>query len=388
MLLWVVCVAALAAAVAGDCNVTVVDNTLVGVCMQGSPCQSAIAFGRNIANISSNAFEYCTGLTYLDLGMNKFLQLTANMFSGATSLQTLLIGSNDIANIDPHAFSNLASLHSLDLSDNNLTLLVANNFAGATNLANLYLGQNHINSIDPHALYGLPNLWQLSLWNNSLTLLVADSFAGPNGLVELYLFGNDITSIDPHAFNYLPKLGMLGLSDNSFNTLDPIVFAPLVSISVIVLTLTRSVPSGLFMYTPSLRYVVYRFANDDVGYITPCPPGQYVQALNLSLTGSITCAPCAAGSYQDVAWQPSCKPVSVCEQGTYGTAAPTTSSDRVCTACPAETYSRTLGALACMPWRSCSPGAAEVAAPTSSSDRVCMAVCTRRRTRRRIVPVK
>jgi|GEM_PF-6375847 len=155
---------------------------------------------------SLSGLEYCTALTYLELGNNNitdvspignlaglnYLDLNGNQItdlsplSGLTHLNTLYLEYNGFSNIYP--LSNLTTVNDLDIYGNQVSDITA--LQGLTNIYYLEIGYNQI--IDLTALTGLTNLYFLDLsYNYSITELqplLNNTGLGNNG-TTIYLYG-------------------------------------------------------------------------------------------------------------------------------------------------------------------------------------------------------
>ena len=146
------------------------------------------------SNISDlTGLEYATGLTQLDLGMER--------------VDSRWVNSNEISDLSP--LSGLNSLTQLNLNMNFISNVSA--LSGLTNLTELRLRDNLISDVT--ALSGLTNLTDLNLWNN----LISDvsPLSNLTNLTSLSLHGNLISDVSP--LSNLTNLTSLSLRDNTIS---------------------------------------------------------------------------------------------------------------------------------------------------------------------------
>lgn len=141
---------------------------------------SLVAEDNAISNLSG--LEYCTSLTYLDLG--------------------LFNSSNSISDLSP--VSGLTGLKFLDINSNNITDLSA--IAGLTGLTHLNFGNNSVSGISP--LSGMTALQTLYFTNNQVTGLAP--LAGLSALTRIDASYNPFADLSP--LTGLTNLSWLNLS--------------------------------------------------------------------------------------------------------------------------------------------------------------------------------
>jgi len=185
---------------------------------------------RGIEDLSG--LQYCTNLTYLDLGSNQISDISP--LANLTNLTYLGLGSNQISDISPLA--NLTNLTDLNLAHNqisdisplaSLTNLIyvelgwnqisdISLLANLTNLTDLALESNQISDISP--LANLTNLTYLNLGGNQISDI--SPLANFTDLIYLYLDSNQISDISSLA--NLTNLTYLGLGSNQISDISPL----------------------------------------------------------------------------------------------------------------------------------------------------------------------
>lgn len=102
-----------------------------------------------------------------------------------------------------------------------------------------------------------------------------------------------------------------------------------------------------------------------------CEPGRYRDAL-VDAASPLACSPCPTNTFNDVAGETQCKPVSTCVEGTYISAAHTAESDVQCTACADGYYQDLSNRQECFP---CSEGKYRNSAPASGNMQQACTTC-------------
>nr|AIO11819.1 variable lymphocyte receptor type A [Petromyzon marinus] len=126
----------------------------------------------------------------LDLKYNAFTQLSSNAFQGLTKLTWLNLQYNVLATLPSGVFDRLI------------------------NLDKLYLNYNQLKSLPPRVFDSLTKLTLLSLDNNQLQSIPSGAFDKLTNLQTLNLFQNELQSVPNGAFNALTKLETITLNVN------------------------------------------------------------------------------------------------------------------------------------------------------------------------------
>jgi Leucine-rich repeat (LRR) protein len=146
------------------------------------------ATAEGISNISG--LEYCTNLTYLDLGLNQISDISP--LANLTNLTNLCLLIN-------HRISDISPLTNL------------------TNLTSLWISGNKINDTSP--LANLTNLTDLQITDNQISDI--SPLAGLTKLTHLEIRTNQISDISPLA--NLTDLNYLDLSNNQIDDISSLV---------------------------------------------------------------------------------------------------------------------------------------------------------------------
>lgn len=122
---------------------------------------------------------------------NAILELPARAFSGAESLDKIMIEKSLLQKIDDDAFVGLSKLNQLDFEQNNITQISEKVFAPLVNLTHLIMVQNKI------------------------TALQAGIFKNNQKLKQVDFSGNRINIIDPNLFCLNHNIIVLGFDRNA-----------------------------------------------------------------------------------------------------------------------------------------------------------------------------
>ena len=123
-----------------------------------------------ITVIPDFAFDGCTHLHSLDLGVNKLnLTITSLTLSGLVHIERLLLGGNNIIGIADYAFINNTKLQFLDIAYNALVDISEHSLTGLSSLKTLLLANNRIEFDKVHcdAFVDLKQLQLLTMHNNA-----------------------------------------------------------------------------------------------------------------------------------------------------------------------------------------------------------------------------
>uniref|UniRef100_A0A182W658 Fibronectin type-III domain-containing protein n=1 Tax=Anopheles minimus TaxID=112268 RepID=A0A182W658_9DIPT len=152
-------------------------------------------------------------LSFLDLSLNNFVELYADIFGAFPYLKTLSLYNNFIETVHRDAFVSLHELQSLDLSHNRIVYLDPDVFAGNRRLHTVDLSRNHVHYVSG-VFANLPVLREVFLSENNLLELTDDCFANSTGVKVLYLEHNALQRLDGDALASLASLEQLFLSHN------------------------------------------------------------------------------------------------------------------------------------------------------------------------------
>nr|AIO11800.1 variable lymphocyte receptor type A [Petromyzon marinus] len=135
--------------------------------------------------LSSNAFQGLTKLTWLNLEDNQLQALTADIFHPLTELRTLSFARNQVSALPLGVFDHLTQLDKLYLGGNQLTSLPPGVFDSLTKLTYLTLSQNQLQSVPHGAFDRLGKLQTITLRTNpwdcsNCTILYLSDWIGQN----------------------------------------------------------------------------------------------------------------------------------------------------------------------------------------------------------------
>ena len=146
----------------------------------------------SVRRIDSDAFTYCSGLTYADLG--GATQIGSAAFSYCAALKN--VSANSAESLGDYAFAYCSKLETAVLP-NTLKQLGQRVFYDCVCLKEIQLPEG-LEAMGSYAFYGCTALKSVSL-PESLTVIPAYSFYNCAGLAELHL-PDTVTDIQKHAF--------------------------------------------------------------------------------------------------------------------------------------------------------------------------------------------
>lgn len=173
--------------------------------------------GNRLQDIPQNLPQGALDALYLD--GNNISVVDLNAFGAAVQLRVIDLALNDITYVADFAFATLVGdVHGgkLNISHNRLSNLTAHMFAGLGTIDTLDLSNNHVSFIDPNVFDGLKGLVVLSLAYNNLSSLSGsvlsathNSFNGYRKLNTLDFANNDITQLTSDLLAGTPLLTSL-----------------------------------------------------------------------------------------------------------------------------------------------------------------------------------
>jgi Leucine-rich repeat (LRR) protein len=246
----------------------------------------------NFSSIPTEVLSNCTGLSYLNMGYNRILNIESNSFVGwGTELQTLLLRNNKISDLVYGAFNGLDSIKEISLSFNdihNIHSMVFENVSKSlkilelsfsiysedypqeaisllTELMWLGLDNNNLKIIPDDSLSNLSELTYINLSFNRLTLIPLGLFKSDihRNLLEIDMSYNAIEKLTSNTFNDLEMLQIINLSSNKIKSISKSTFYNLPHITYIDLTYNqlRNLSEGVFEFLPNLLSIDLMFNN-------------------------------------------------------------------------------------------------------------------------------
>ncbi|KAM4818090.1 toll-like receptor 13 [Thomomys bottae] len=249
-------------------------------------------------------FSPLTGLQSLSLAQNRLTELNGRAFCGLSSLRKLNLAGCWIVTIDRYSFAHLPNLETLDLEYNNIRSLKRHTFQYLRKLRALILSHNLLENIDNTAFSGLPYLHHLDLTYNRLCALHAHHFLGLENLQVLKLGFNEISYettrtlhfppfmnlkslkqlnlegqkhgiqvVPTNFFQGLTSLEELLLGKNPMIFLDHFQFDPLINLTKLDISGTKSGDRSLYLNTSLFRNLVQlkilRLENNNLETLDP-----------------------------------------------------------------------------------------------------------------------
>jgi len=226
----------------------------------------------SLSSIPAGLFSGLSNLKTIYLGDNNSLSsVPADLFSGLTNLQSIGLHGNSLSSVPEDLFSGLTNLQWIYLFNNNLSSVPADLFSGLTNLEMIFLDNNNLNSVPADLFSGLSSLQQVNLSYNSLNSVSADLFSGLTNLEAIYLQHNSLSSVSADLFSRLANLKKIYLNNNSLSSVPADLFSGLTKLKRILLSGNNlscrpGLPSGA-------SFLNHLFENDTVtANLPPCQP--------------------------------------------------------------------------------------------------------------------
>lgn len=177
-----------------------------------------------IENIDENAFRYLTDLTEIDLRSNS-LKLTSNLFKFTKKLAILDLAMNNLESIPETLFHNLDKLQILDLCANNFKTINGSIFRDLISLKTLELSHCHLQYLPDDVFYSLKNLRAINLGMNELKTVPENLFAKNDRLQLIKMKSNSLLSNLPdYLFSNLTNLKTVELFECKLSILPENLF--------------------------------------------------------------------------------------------------------------------------------------------------------------------
>ncbi len=159
-----------------------------------------VVIENGVANISSNAFYYCSNLTSVSIP-NSVTSIGPQAFSGCKSLTSITL-PNSLTGIGESAFSSCSSLTSVVIP-NSVTFIDRYAFNYCSNLKSVILS-NSLTSIDYGVFKGCQSLTTITI-PNSVTSIGESAFSSCSSLTSIVV-SNSVTDIESQAFGACPNI--------------------------------------------------------------------------------------------------------------------------------------------------------------------------------------
>lgn len=244
----------------------------------------------NFSSIPMDVLSNCTGLSYLNMGYNKIMNIEPNTFAGwGGELQTVLLRNNKISDLLYGAFNGLDSIKEISLSFNdihNIHPMVFENVSKSlkilelsfsiysedypqeaisylTELMWLGLDNNNLKIIPDESLSNLSELTYINLSFNRLTLIPTELFKADvhRNMLEIDMSYNAIEKLTSQTFHNLAMLQIINLSSNKIKSIQRLTFDNLPHLTFIDLTYNqlKNLSESAFETLPNLLSVDLMF---------------------------------------------------------------------------------------------------------------------------------
>ncbi len=208
------------------------------------------AQGNQLTEIPSQALESATKLKELNLGQNKFQQISFGPeFLNLTSLRLLDLSRNHVPLLHNETFVNLRNsrINSLGLGYCSLKTIEANTFTPLEYLEQLVLEHNPLTARSLEtAFYGLENatrLWKLSVLSTNLKDLSNTTFRHLKNTKITHLYAQKILvkHLPTGVFAHMQHLEYIALQGSGISDIGDSVFTPLKNLTTLFLDNNRFV---------------------------------------------------------------------------------------------------------------------------------------------------
>lgn len=138
-----------------------------------------------------------------------------NFCTTFSSLNAFYADGQGIEVLTANAFSGCTSLQQIDLDNNFIQVLPENVFRNAISLQNLAISNNKLQAVPTNLFELTSNLRSFHASNNQITTFSVAAFRNTNALTDLYLDSNDITDLhEAQLLQYLTALKFVKFNDN------------------------------------------------------------------------------------------------------------------------------------------------------------------------------
>lgn len=166
-----------------------------------------------LSDIPSDALNYLTGLTELNITWNR-IQYLENYALDLPQLDTLYLDKNPLVNIKFAAFSGLPLMTKLYMRNTTLAFVPNAALARAPKLAYVDMSFNQFEALYDYGFPGMSWLKELILMGNPLKNVSANAYADLSG-VSLLNLENCLLSSIPRSVQQMPSLRSLKMMGNS-----------------------------------------------------------------------------------------------------------------------------------------------------------------------------
>ena len=193
-------------------------------------------WGGQISSLPADVFSGLTSLTTLILPANKLSSLPAGLFTGLSSLEHISLWQNQLSSLPAGIFTSLTSLTAIDFKSNQISSLPADVFSGLSSLTTIRLGSNQLSSLPVGLFTGLSSLTTIGFEWNRLNNLSAGIFTGLSSLTTIGLGGNQLSNLPTGLFSGLSSLVSISLYRNQLSSLPESLFSGLSSLTTLNLS--------------------------------------------------------------------------------------------------------------------------------------------------------
>ena len=217
----------------------------------------------SVTTIQNRAFQNCTALTSVTLS-NSLTTIGDYAFNGCTTLTSVTL-PDSLITIEQYAFSSCTGLTSVTLSES-LTTIGQSAFSGCTSLTTIYWNAINITSLGNNWRHNSPI--DTIIFGDSVTTIPYSAFSGCTNLTSV-TFPNDLITIGDYAFQGCTSLTEIILPDsvtsiNNWAFRDCTNLLSVTSLATTPPTLGTNnfTASGDTLYVPDVSLSAYQSANN------------------------------------------------------------------------------------------------------------------------------
>lgn len=239
-----------------DLKISELYNNLL---FKGNTSLEKVVIGRNVTNITKDAFAGCTSLSNLTIE-DGVSAISENAFKDCVSLPQITI-PDSVTRIDTGAFSGCTGLEVVDTGDG-ITNLDGFEFAGSTVLRNMIIG-NSVTEIPANKFSGCSALANIVI-GTGVQNIRQDAFKDYTSLIRLMIPDN-VINILTGAFSGCTNLRVVDIG-NGVKNLDGFDFANSTALySINIGDSVTEIPSDKFNGCSSLKYVTMGSGTKEIG---------------------------------------------------------------------------------------------------------------------------
>lgn len=213
--------------------------------------------GKNLQEITENAFEVCEKLQELWIWFNPLTTFQNGAFKNCTNLKVLSAMTLRLNTIPGDLFGATTNLEEFYITSNELTSLPGSLLQNMTKLRNVYIDGNYLTNLSSNFLSNVVNLEKFSIWSNRFQdpLPIMNILNRHINLKEIYLSMNSFTTFNFSFFEKFQKLEILWIGTTSGPKLTNISWQSLPKslLSLVAEGIGEEIPENSFNQLTNLK---------------------------------------------------------------------------------------------------------------------------------------